>query len=118
MHFLCQKVEGLFSLDRGPARETTVTTIPGDVEKKFSFYWNLEADFIEPLNHRRGGWSGLKIAEQLQPDGVRRRICVKKQENHIRRSLLHPFKGVLTIENEVTIISYCQIGRASCRERV
>ncbi len=66
----------------------------------FESLWNLEADWFEPPNHRRGGWSGVaRVALQL-PEGEQAFIFLKRQENHIRKSWRHPFRGEPTFRAE------------------
>ena len=52
----------------------------------FSYWWNIPGDWVEPPNERRDGWSGMLR--------VKRDECllyVKRQRNHMCRTLRHPF---------------------------
>jgi hypothetical protein len=65
----------------------------------FNQLWNKSIDWFEEPNHRRGGWSGVgKLL--LQTKGDELSIFVKKQQNHGRLTLLHPFKGEPTFRRE------------------
>ncbi len=67
----------------------------------FEALWQLQADWFEPPNQRRGGWSGVVRIELNLPDGGVETVFVKRQENHTRRTLLHPFSGEPTITSEI-----------------
>ena len=61
---------------------TPLQTPPTD----FDGWWNAPGNWIEEPNVRRAGWSGMvttRIGETL--------YFVKKQNNHLYRSLAHPF---------------------------
>lgn len=65
----------------------------------FASLWAREIDWFEPPNHRRGGWSGvgqLMLTSDLRDLSV----FVKKQQNHGRRTLRHPFNGEPTFRRE------------------
>lgn len=55
----------------------------------FNDIWDLELDWFEEPNKRRGGWSGV-VRMQLD----RGEVFIKRQENHRRRTLRHPLKGI------------------------
>lgn len=57
----------------------------------FDALWNLKAEWFEPPNERRGGWSGVVRLELRLPDGGSEGVFLKRQENHRRRTLRHPF---------------------------
>lgn len=67
--------------------------------------WNLEGNWVEPPNHRRGGWSGVSRTELPAPDGPAL-VYIKRQENHRRLTLRHPIKGEATFAREFRIIRY------------
>lgn len=51
----------------------------------FDRLWNLPETWVEPPNHRRGGFSGvIRATFDGQP------VYIKKQVNHNHRSLRHP----------------------------
>ena len=66
----------------------------------FESLWSLEADWFEPPNHRRGGWSGVARVALQMPDGEQAFIFLKRQENHIRKTWRHPFRGEPTFRAE------------------
>jgi hypothetical protein len=66
----------------------------------FAALWDLRADWFEPPNERRGGWSGVaKIALEL-PEGGTVNAFLKRQENHGCRTWRHPLRGVPTFARE------------------
>ncbi len=66
----------------------------------FDALWEREAEWFEPPNKRRGGWSGVARCELQLPEGGTTAIFLKRQENHGTRSLLHPLRGVPTFLRE------------------
>lgn len=70
------------------------TEIPATPPRDFAGWWNLPENWFEEPNVRRSGWSGMitcRIGDTL--------YFVKKQSNHLCRSLRHPF-GIPTISRE------------------
>ena len=66
----------------------------------FDRLWRHALDWFEEPNHRRGGWSGvakLDLGHQAQ-DFLS--VFIKKQQNHGRRTLQHPFAGEPTFRRE------------------
>ncbi len=77
----------------------------------FDSLWELKADWFESPNQRRGGWSGVVRIELNLPDGGTEAVFVKRQENHTRRTLRHPFRGEPTFAGEMeNIIALQQAG--------
>lgn len=66
----------------------------------FEGLWDLQADWFEPPNERRGGWSGVSRCELALPEGGKVGVFLKRQENHITRTLLQPF-GMSTFIREI-----------------
>ncbi len=66
----------------------------------FDALWDLKADWFEPPNERRGGWSGVSRIQIEHPSGQPVGLFLKRQENHVCRSLTHPIKGVATFLRE------------------
>jgi hypothetical protein len=66
----------------------------------FDQLWSLDVEWFEPPNQRRGGWSGVSRCELDLPDGGKIAIFLKRQENHITRTVLHPF-GMSTFVREI-----------------
>jgi len=67
----------------------------------FDALWYLQADWFEPPNERRGGWSGVVRVELDLPGGAREVVFLKRQENHSRRTLRHPVFGEPTFAGEI-----------------
>ena len=75
----------------------------------FQAIWQFEADWFEPPNRRRGGWSGVSRCELTHPDGTPRVIFLKRQENHGTPTFWHPFRGEPTYAREFRrIMNYRQ----------
>ncbi len=66
----------------------------------FDALWELQAQWFEPPNQRRGGWSGVARCELTLPGGGARAIFLKRQENHGTFSFRHPVRGVPTFLRE------------------
>lgn len=56
----------------------------------FDALWDLDAEWFEPPNQRRGGWSGVARIELQGADGSREGFFLKRQENHTRQTFRHP----------------------------
>ena len=65
----------------------------------FAGLWACQADWVEPPNQRRGGWSGAKRIV-LTLDGTSLRFFLKIQENHCSREWHPPFRLRPTFEQE------------------
>ena len=68
----------------------TTTEHPGDFEQ----WWNIPGEWVEELNQRRSGWSGMMRAEVSDQT-----YYIKKQCNHLYHSIIPPFKRP-TVERE------------------
>jgi len=66
----------------------------------FESLWNLQADWFEPPNQRRGGWSGVSRIHLRTPTGEEETIFLKRQENHTRKIWRHPVTGEPTFRGE------------------
>ncbi len=66
----------------------------------FESLWNLQADWFEPPNQRRGGWSGVSRIQLCTPTGEEEAIFLKRQENHTRKTWRHPLSGEPTFRGE------------------
>lgn len=76
----------------------------------FEQLWNKKIDWFEPPNHRRGGWSG--VGQLVLPSSSEDlNVFVKKQQNHGRRTLLHPFKGEPTFRREFKRLGFLEVSR-------
>ena len=71
--------------------------------KSFDDWWQREADWFEEPNVRRGGWSGVSRLELGE-----RVVFLKRQENHVTRTLLHPLRGIPTFIREMKNIMAMQ----------
>lgn len=67
----------------------------------FNDLWELKADWFEPPNERRGGWSGVARVELDLPGGAKEVVFLKRQENHTRRTLRNPIFGEPTFAGEI-----------------
>lgn len=65
----------------------------------FDEIWDLDTEWFEEPNKRRGGWSGVVKLELDTPNG-KTSVFIKRQENHITKTLLHPVRGMPTFERE------------------
>lgn len=70
----------------------------------FDSLWNLQADWFEAPNRRRGGWSGVSRLVLPLPTGGETVVFLKRQENHSRRTLWHPIRGIPTFRAEIKSI--------------
>jgi hypothetical protein len=74
----------------------------------FDGLWKLKADWFEPPNERRGGWSGVARIELDLPGGDKEVVFLKRQENHTRRTLRNPIFGEPTFACELKNILLLQ----------
>lgn len=65
----------------------------------FDALWDLKTEWFEEPNIRRGGWSGVVKIDLDTPTG-KVGVFIKRQENHISKTLAHPFKGIATFQKE------------------
>ncbi|WP_456407195.1 lipopolysaccharide kinase InaA family protein [Thiolapillus sp.] len=63
-------------------------------------FWKVEADWFEPPNYRRGGWSGASRLMLDSPAGGEQGIFLKRQENHTRKTWRNPVRGEPTFRSE------------------
>jgi len=68
----------------------------------FEDFWNLPHQFVDDINYRKGGWSGVSLLS-LGDGDLRKHYYVKRQVNQFRYSLSQPF-GALTFEHEALAI--------------
>ncbi len=73
----------------------------------FEPLWYRQIDWFEEPNQRRGGWSGVGQLI-LASDDAALNVFVKKQQNHGRRTLLHPFKGEPTFRREFKRLTFLE----------
>ena len=75
----------------------------------FDALWSLDTDWHEAPNERRGGWSG--VSRHLLRDGSA--VFLKRQDNHLCRTLGHPLRGIPTFYREylnILRLQQCQVG--------
>ena len=68
--------------------------------RSFDDFWNVQAEWFEEPNQRRGGWSGVARCELKRPGGGVVRMFLKRQENHVTKTLRHPIRGMATLARE------------------
>jgi len=73
-----------------------LTTLQENNLNGFDDWWGLEADWFEEPNIRRGGWSGVSRVTLGE-----RTVFLKRQEDHVIRTLAHPFNGIPTFVREM-----------------
>jgi hypothetical protein len=66
----------------------------------FEALWSLQAEWFEPPNERRGGWSGVARIQLQLPEGGEVRAFLKRQKNHGCRTWQHPLRGIPTFARE------------------
>lgn len=66
----------------------------------FESLWDVELDWFEEPNYRRGGWSGVSRHVLKRPEGDSLDVFIKRQQNHNFRSLFHPIRGLPTTYRE------------------
>lgn len=72
----------------------------GTVLNAFAAVWAKKIDWFEEPNVRRGGWSGVGKTTVTAAGGETLQVFIKKQQNHGRRTLVHPIKGEPTFRRE------------------
>jgi len=68
--------------------------------ESFESIWNLDVEWFEELNERRGGWSGVSRINLLTENGKSVGVFLKRQENHNTKGWTAPVKGVPTFYKE------------------
>lgn len=56
----------------------------------FAALWSLQLDAVDAPNTNRGGWSSVYRLELTDAEGLSRGFYLKRQDNHLTRSLWHP----------------------------
>jgi tRNA A-37 threonylcarbamoyl transferase component Bud32 len=72
----------------------------------FESIWDLEMEWFEEPNQRRGGWSGVGRIELSLGISGNLNLFIKKQENHGRPTWLSPIKGEPTFRREFKRLSF------------
>jgi len=86
--------------------------------KSFDDWWQRKADWFEEPNYRRGGWSGVCRLELEDSAGNKRTVFMKRQENHVAKTLLHPIKGIPTFNREMQNILQLKQAKVAALEPV
>ena len=68
-------------------------------------WWQLQGEWVEPPNVRRGGQSGVQRISQAE-----RLLYAKRQTGHTYRSLLHPFGRPTVLREFDALHSFEQLG--------
>ncbi|MFW5431476.1 MAG: lipopolysaccharide kinase InaA family protein [Methylophilaceae bacterium] len=74
----------------------------------FDQLWNHHIDWFEEPNIRRGGWSGVGKLDLNTTADEFLSVFVKKQKNHGRRTVRHPFSGEPTFRRELDRLEYLE----------
>ncbi len=78
----------------------------------FEALWALQVAWHEAPNERRGGWSG--VGRHILHDGTA--VFLKRQDNHLCRTIRHPVRGIPTFYREYTNILRLQALRIGAVE--
>lgn len=79
--------------------------LPSFSDSRFDRWWEMQGEWVEAPNLRRGGESGVKLLPALAAG--RSRLYSKQQVGHTYRSLLHPF-GRPTVLREEQALKACE----------
>jgi tRNA A-37 threonylcarbamoyl transferase component Bud32 len=66
----------------------------------FETLWRYQSEWFEAPNDDRNGWSGVNRLSLSSPDGESLGVFLKRQQNYVRRTFLHPFTGESTFTCE------------------
>lgn len=67
----------------------------------FEQLWDLKADWFEPPNHRRGGWSGVSRIQLTDEAGEKIDLFLKRQQNHSYKPFGLPWRSAPTFRREM-----------------
>jgi len=73
----------------------------------YDLIWAYKQEWFEEPNSRRGGWSGVGRLELPTGEGAFK-VFLKRQEDHQRRTVRHPFAGEPTFACEFRTMMYLQ----------
>jgi hypothetical protein len=82
--------------------------LPDFAQARFERWWGMDGDWVEEKNQRRGGESGVKRLQSLQPG--KPPLYSKRQVGHIFRSLRHPLGLPTVLREEQALIACEQLG--------
>ena len=66
----------------------------------FEAWWNLDIPFIDNLNHRNKGWSGVSFLTFKKKEDESVSVYIKRQEDYKTKTLFHPLFGIPTFKKE------------------
>lgn len=66
----------------------------------FNAMWDVSVDWFEDPNERRGGWSGVGRMDLPTANDAKQGVFLKRQQNHNRKTWLHPIRGIPTFACE------------------
>lgn len=72
----------------------------------FEHLWGYQSEWFEAPNDDRNGWSGVNRLLLKLPTGEELGVFLKRQQNYMRRTFLHPFTGESTFACEFRVIRY------------
>lgn len=72
----------------------------------FDRLWEYDGEWFEDPNHDRNGWSGVNHVVLQSADGTELGLFLKRQQNYVRRTLMHPFSGESTFACEFRALRY------------
>ncbi|MDO8827307.1 lipopolysaccharide kinase InaA family protein [Methylophaga sp.] len=80
-------------------RVSLLRSPPNKDSNVFEELWRNNAPWFETPNVRRGGWSGV-VKCMIDNFGRSEKVFIKRQENHMTRTLMHPLNGIPTFLRE------------------
>ncbi len=85
--------------------DALLRTLEGAGLDSFEAMWELPREFVEPINQRRGGWSGVSLLLLPEADGSLGRWYLKRQERQTRYSWRYPW-GAPTFRYEIDALRH------------
>ena len=87
---------------------TTALALAEDAPDAFEYWWSVKGEWVEPPNARRDGWSGM-----LRVRHHGRLVYVKRQCNHLCRTLRHPLGWPTASRERFYLDRLCELGLRS-----
>ena len=84
---------------------------------RFEHVWDLDHEWVDELNHRRGGWGGV-ARHELTGSGDPAAVFLKVHVGQASRSLRHPLRGQPTLARELSTLQRCRALGIACPEPV
>lgn len=67
----------------------------------FTDFWQLDLPLLDDINKSKAGWSSVtKIEITTETNSHSTNYYLKRQQNYFFKTLLHPLRGVLSLEKE------------------